>query len=110
MPEATLHSYLCWAEIGIAVPTLLALLFVSAPYGRHMRDGWGPSIPSRVGWILMELPAVALVAGVFAIGEHRAETAPLVLLAFWQLHYVHRTSSSRSGCGRRASACRCRSR
>ncbi|MGE0787420.1 MAG: DUF1295 domain-containing protein [Sandaracinaceae bacterium] len=91
MDEATLHTTLAWAEIGIAVPTALALFWINAPYGRHVRDGWGPTLPARWGWILMELPACVGVAVVYSFGAHRAEITPLVLLAFWQLHYVHRT-------------------
>lgn len=91
MPEETLHFYLTLAEIGISIPTAIALLWISAPYGRHVRDGWGPMISNRLGWILMELPAVAVYTGIFFLGEHRFETVPLVLLGFWQVHYIHRT-------------------
>lgn len=91
LPEATLHFYLTLLEIGIGVPTAAALLWTTAPYGRYARDGWGPTVPSRVGWVLMEAPAVFLYCGVFALGRHRGELVPLVLLGFWQLHYVHRT-------------------
>ena len=91
MPETSLHFYATLAEIGVAVPTALALLFVSAPYGRFVRGGWGPTIPSRVGWILMELPAVVGFGAIYLLGQHAFALTPLVLLGFWQLHYVHRT-------------------
>ena len=91
MDEATLHTWLCWLEIGLAIPTLLALIWVSAPYGRHVRDGWGFTVPNRVGWILMEAPTVLLFIAIFAVGEDRAELVPLVMLGIWQVHYVHRT-------------------
>jgi len=66
-------------------------MFITAPYGRHTRAGWGPTIPSRLGWLLMESPAVLVFAAIFARGAHSRETVPLVLLALWQIHYVHRT-------------------
>ncbi len=91
MPEAALHFYLTLAEIGIAVPTVVALLWISAPYGRHARDGWGPTIPNRAGWILMELPACVLFGIIFFFGTQALSLTPLVLLAFWQVHYFHRT-------------------
>ncbi len=91
MPEETLHFYLTLGEIGIAIPTLVALLWIAAPYGRHARGGWGPTLPARVGWILMELPACVLFAGIFFAGSRALELVPLVLLAIWQLHYFHRT-------------------
>jgi hypothetical protein len=40
-----------YAMLGLAVVTLAALSFVTAPYGRYVRDGWGPTVPSRIGWI-----------------------------------------------------------
>lgn len=91
MPEATLHAYATWAEIGLAVLTFVSLFFVTAPYGRHGRKGWGPEVGQRLGWVLMELPAVALWLGIFAVGAHALEVAPLALMAIWQLHYINRT-------------------
>lgn len=90
MTEATVHSALTWLIIGVAPLIVVVLVFVSAPYGRHERGGWGVTIPSRLGWIVMEAPAVLVFAGVYAAGEQRAGTVPLVLLGVWQLHYVHR--------------------
>lgn len=71
--------------------TFVALLFMTAPYGRHVRAGWGPMLSSRVGWILMELPAVLWFCIVFTLGRHRGELVPLVLLALWLTHYGYRT-------------------
>ncbi len=68
----------------------MTLLFVAAPYGRHARSGWGPDLDATLGWVLMELPAVLGMAFFFAVGEHHRLPA-IVLLALWQLHYLHRT-------------------
>ena len=89
--EAELHRYATWTEIGLAALTFVSLLFVTAPYGRHGRKGWGPEIGQRLGWILMELPAVALWLAIYFAGAHALEPAPLALMALWQLHYIHRT-------------------
>ncbi|HHH31818.1 MAG TPA: DUF1295 domain-containing protein [Polyangiaceae bacterium] len=91
VPESTLHLYLTLTEIGVAIPTLVALLWISAPYGRHARDGWGPTIGNRTGWIVMELPASLLFLLIFFLGAHSLEVVPLILLTAWQLHYIHRT-------------------
>lgn len=85
------HSILTWVELGLAAVTFVTLWFITAPYGRHGRAGWGPTLPSRLGWIVMESPAVLAFAVIFAYGEHRHEAVPLVLLALWQTHYLHRT-------------------
>lgn len=91
MSEAELHHALTWAQIGLAVLTLGALLVLRAPYGRHYREGWGPEVPAWLGWVLMESPAVLLFAAVYVQGEHRLSLVPLLLLGLWQAHYVHRT-------------------
>ncbi len=91
MREAELHATLVWATFGAAAITAAVLLLITAPYGRHGRAGWGPQLPARVGWIVMESPAVLLFVAVFACGAHRAELVPLLLLGLWQLHYVQRT-------------------
>ncbi len=91
MSEALIHTYATWAEIGLAVLTFVSLFFITAPYGRHGRGGWGPEISQRLAWVLMELPACALWIGIFAMGTHAWEIAPLALLVIWQTHYVNRT-------------------
>jgi hypothetical protein len=85
------HAALTWGLFGLAALTFLALFVVTAPYGRHARSGWGPMLPSRVGWVLMELPAVALFSFVFALGRHGTELVPLVFLGLWLSHYLYRT-------------------
>src|SRR5512146_1573587 len=78
------------AEIVLALPTFLALLFFAAPYGRHSRPGWGPAIPARVAWLVMESPAPLVFAIVYATAPNRGDAAPLVFLAMWEIHYVYR--------------------
>ena len=91
MSEQTLHGYLVLAMFVLAALSFGALLRVSAPYGRFVRPGWGPTIPARAGWVLMECPAVILFLIVYALGANAAEKAPMALLALWQLHYINRT-------------------
>lgn len=91
MNDPQLHQYAVGLEFGLAVVTVLALLFVVAPYGRHVRDGWGPTLPAVVGWVVMESPAVLLFSFFFFTGQHAGETVPRVLAALWLLHYVNRT-------------------
>jgi protein-S-isoprenylcysteine O-methyltransferase Ste14 len=71
--------------------TFFALFFVVAPYGRHVRPGWGPTVPDRLGWMAMESPSLVWFGIVFFAGPHRGEAAPLALWALWTLHYAHRT-------------------
>ncbi len=91
MSDTRLYSVLLWVMLASAVGTVAGTLLVTAPYGRHLRGGWGPTLPSRVGWMLMESPAVVGFLAVYALGPNRAAPAPLVLLGMWQVHYVNRT-------------------
>ncbi len=86
-----LHSVLVGVEIGLAAVTFVALMFITAPYGRHVGAGWGPTLSNRTGWILMEAPAVLAFLAFYLMGDHRFEAVPLVMLGIWQIHYVNRT-------------------
>jgi len=69
----------------------VTLLFISAPYGKQERDGWGPGVPMRFGWFILELPSFALMLWFYWQGEHKFEIAPLILFALYEIHYFHRT-------------------
>jgi protein-S-isoprenylcysteine O-methyltransferase Ste14 len=86
MPTPTL-----WVMFGLGAVTFLAVSFVVAPYGRHARAGFGPVIPARVGWVVMESPAVFALLAFFWTGEAPTQPGALVLLGLWLLHYVQRT-------------------
>jgi protein-S-isoprenylcysteine O-methyltransferase Ste14 len=90
LPEAQWVVTLSWGLIVCGVVAGLLLLFISAPYGRHAREGWGPSLPNRVAWFVMEVPASLVFFAVYFVGSQRASLTPLVLLGLWQVHYVHR--------------------
>lgn len=92
MPDSPeLHRAATWVLIAFAIVTLIAVSRINAPYGRHQRANWGPTMPARLGWIVMETPAVLWFAWVYMQGEHRFETVPLLLFCMWQFHYVQRT-------------------
>jgi steroid 5-alpha reductase family enzyme len=91
MTEAEFHLGLTWLQIALAVLTVVAVSLIRAPYGRHSREGWGPSVPARWGWVVMEMPAVVFFIWLFFQGQHAAGSVPLILLGIWQIHYVHRT-------------------
>ncbi len=89
MDEATLYSWLVRGWLALAAVAFVALLAVPAPYGRHARPGWGPTLPATLGWVLMELPAVLVPAALFAAGG-RPTAAEVAFLVMWQVHYVYR--------------------
>ena len=92
MTELQIHGILVWAILAISVPTFLYLFYRTAPFGRHYPTaGWGPSFSNRTGWIVMELPTVAVFLYVYLCGESAWEVVPLAFLVMWQAHYLHRT-------------------
>jgi 3-oxo-5-alpha-steroid 4-dehydrogenase 1 len=91
MQEIEIHRWATWLVIALAPLTCLLLVFITAPYGRHFRPGWGPTLNDHLGWVLMELPTVAVFVPIFFAGDHCAETVPLILLGFWLTHYLYRT-------------------
>lgn len=85
-----LYQQLLWGWIAIGILIFVALFFIDAPYGRHSRKGWGPTVPARYGWILMESPS-ALLMIVYYFMYRPAGAAPLILLLLWEFHYIYRT-------------------
>ena len=90
MTEAEVHAWLVRLVFGLALASFLFLLFVAAPYGRHTRSGWGPTLGFRAGWMWMESPAVIGFAAIYSVGELATRPVPLLLAALWMLHYVER--------------------
>ena len=92
MTEADFYRLVVWAMFGSAVVSFLYLLRRPAPYGRHYAgSGWGPTVSSKVGWIVMEAPAVLFFLLVYFRGQHAWAVVPLVFLVMWQSHYLNRT-------------------
>ena len=86
-----IHAAATKILIALAVLTFVIVSRITAPYGRHHSASWGPTMPARLGWIVMETPAVLVFAWVYWQGQHRFEIVPLCLLGLWQFHYVQRT-------------------
>lgn len=93
VPEVTGNPLFDGLLVGVflaGAATGLALLLIVAPYGRHDRPGFGPTLNTRFAWVMMESPAVLFFAWFFLSGPNALRPAPLVLFGAWQLHYVHR--------------------
>ena len=85
------HGVLVAVHFVLALVTLGILVFVSAPYGRFGRPGWGPTVPGRLGWIVMESPAVLGFSVVWLATSGWSRPSSVVLGGLWLVHYVHRT-------------------
>src|SRR5271169_2541699 len=87
----TLFNAIVLGWIALALILFPIQFFVTAPYGRHVRDGWGPRIPNRLGWFAMEIVSLFAFAAFF-LGGPTHKSAPMwVFFALWVAHYTNRS-------------------
>jgi hypothetical protein len=91
LTELQFHRGLALGVIATGAATFVLLFRITAPYGRHVRTGWGPSIPNRWGWLLMESPAVLAFSAIYFAGAHAAQPVPLAFATLWLTHYCYRS-------------------
>lgn len=89
MNERVFYNSLLIVSFAIALIVFIVLFFISAPYGRHLRKGWGLTISNKLAWIVMEAPSPMLFAAFFLIGNN-ATAVTVILLGLWEAHYIHR--------------------
>jgi 3-oxo-5-alpha-steroid 4-dehydrogenase 1 len=77
--------------ILVAFITFVYLFYVDAPYGRHIRKGWGKNISARLGWVVMESPCVILMIIYAWLVKDQLQVVHKVFLILWLVHYIHRS-------------------
>jgi len=85
----TVYNIVLLVSFVLAIAVFVSLFFVVAPYGRHTRKGWGPTIGDKAGWIVMEAPSPLLLAAYYFWGRP-GTVAALVFLLMWETHYLYR--------------------
>lgn len=91
MLDQQLFNTLIFVWMGIAVIVVPFAIRIRAPYGRHSRTDWGPMIDNRLGWILMEVPALIVVLYFFFTGSNEKSEVLLAFIALWIIHYGYRS-------------------
>lgn len=86
----TLYTALIIGIYAAAATTFALLMYIKAPYGRYVRQGWGPVINARAAWIVMEAPAVFVILALYVFSP-RKTVVVTVFIVLWQLHYLYRT-------------------
>jgi 3-oxo-5-alpha-steroid 4-dehydrogenase 1 len=91
MSQMQLFQWLMVAWVAVALAVVPYLLLRPAPYGRHGRPGWGPTVRARLAWVLMELPSPSLMVTMFCLGDRQNNAAAVAFLCLWLGHYIYRT-------------------
>lgn len=79
----------CW--IGMAVIIFFLLLKITAPYGRHTSNRWGPLVSNKYGWLLMEIPALIVLGGFLLPVSNKISFASWFMIGLFCFHYINRT-------------------
>lgn len=87
-----IFNSLVWLWIAIAAVIFLVLVIfkIKIPYGRHSSNKWGKMIDNRLGWFLMELPALILFPLLSIMGPTNKNLLLWLLIGLWLVHYSYR--------------------
>ena len=91
MTEYTFYYGLTFVWIALAIGSASALFFVTAPYGKFAREGYGHFVNRTLGWVIMESPAFWMMIFFFIIGDRHTNQVAVAFLVLWLLHYGQRT-------------------
>ena len=76
--------------LSLAGIVFLLLFYISAPYGKFLRKGWGPSVRSGWAWMIMEAPSPLLMMFFFLTSSQKI-LPQIIFICLWLSHYIHRT-------------------
>ena len=85
-----IYKYSIILILSFALVVFIVLFYISAPYGKFSREGWGPVIKSKWAWMIMEFPSPALII-IFFVTSEQKNIPQIVFLIVWLSHYLLRT-------------------
>lgn len=77
-----------WIIIGLVIFPIN--LIYKAPYGRHTSKKWGISIDNKLGWTIMELPALVVCPAIYFYFKIDFDIS-IMFICLWIIHYFNRT-------------------
>ena len=75
------------AFMGLFV--FVALYFVDAGYGKFRSKKWGYSVSNKLGWVLMECPALIPIS--YTLVALSPSNLAILFMSLYALHYVYRS-------------------
>lgn len=91
MFEASFYYSVVTSMICLAVIVYIALRRITPGYGIMYSGKWGPSVPNRLGWVLMEAPAFIVMLLLWVLSDRASEPAPCVMALLFEIHYFQRS-------------------
>ncbi len=77
-----------WMILSLVI--FILLFKITAPYGRHTRKGWGPTISNTLGWMMMEAASPLAFAFFFLQGGEKS-LVNWIFFGMWMGHYFNRS-------------------
>jgi len=90
MISREIYFILLYVWIGMAFLIFPVLLRVTAPYGRHTTNTWGPTLQNRWAWFLMEIPVLLIFSWFFFTGTAEKSLPVYIFYGLFMLHYIRR--------------------
>ncbi len=87
---SSIYNFSVLSIFCMAGVVFLMLLYISAPYGKFLRKGWGPAWRSKWAWMIMEAPSPFLML-YFFITSPQKNLVLIIFILLWLAHYFHRT-------------------
>lgn len=91
MFETQIYEMVVWGMLVLAVIVFVALQRISAGYGIMYTRQWGPAVPNRLGWVLMEAPSFIAMLLFWLLSPRAGEPALIVMASLFELHYFQRS-------------------
>ena len=74
-----------------ALVVFITLFYKNASYGRFIGKDSSFTLPSRVGWVVMESPTVIVILIFLILFFKNIGITEIILSLIWLSHYTHRT-------------------
>jgi 3-oxo-5-alpha-steroid 4-dehydrogenase 1 len=91
MNGRALYDLILLIWIGFAFVTFWLLTRVTVPYGRHVKQSWGPMIDHRLAWMLMEIASPVTFSFFFLRGTSVKNGVTWLFFCIWIVHYFNRS-------------------
>ena len=87
--DISTYHHVLWAMAFMGLFVFVTLYFVDAGYGKFRSKKWGYCVNNKLGWVLMECPALIPIA--YTIVALAPSHLTILFMSLYALHYVYRS-------------------